>query len=676
MRKPKKPNILETAKKHYKEAEDAWSKNRTRYLEDVKFAAGQQWPTKIKEDREKAGRPTLVVDKSQQYVRQVVNDGRMNRPSIKVRPVDDKGDVKVADVFQGIIRHILDRSNADEAFDTALECAVKGGYGYFRVLTEYAHEGTFNQDICIKRIRNPLGVLLSPGYQNADASDARWGFVVDDIPKESFKQKYPNAKETGWETDFAKYGDGWLGENTVRVAEYWYKVEEKRTLLLLADGTTVSAEDYALSDQMIPVLDQREIPVDRVKWLRMTGAEVLEERDWPGKYIPIVPVFGNESDIEGEVIYTGLIHSAKDALRLYNYSRSAYAERVALSPKAPYVAAAGQVEQYEEWETANTENHSVLRYDPQDVNGTPLPPPQRQPASDIPEGFARDMQLSEHDIQAAMGMYSASLGQQSNEKSGKAILARQREGDVATFHFQDNLNRAIRYLGRILVDLIPKIYDSQRIIRILGEDGSQDVAMIDPNQAEPVLKMNGKEVYNLGAGEFDVTVAAGPSYTTKRQEAAEAMMQMGQANPQFLQVAGDLMVRNMDWPGAEEIADRLKLLLPPQILDAERKKEESPEIGAIVAQAEQAIQQREQVIEQAKGMIADLQKQLQDKEAELAIKAKGEETKAYSAETQRMQALQPAMTPQDIKMIVLQTMQELMMPAKPPEVSNGFVPDY
>jgi hypothetical protein len=245
-------------------------------------------------------------------------------------------------------------------------------------------------------------------------------------------------------------------------------------------------------------------------------------------------------------------------------------------------------------------------------------------------------------------------------------MARQREGDVATFHFQDNLNRAIRYLGRILVDLIPKIYDSQRVIRILGDDGSQDTAMIDPNQAEPVLKMQGREIYNLGAGEFDVTVSAGPSYTTKRQEAAEAMMQMGQVNPQFLQIAGDLMVRNMDWPGAEEIADRLKLLLPAPILDAERNKDTPPEVRAVIAQAEQAIAERDAQLEQAKQIIQELQEKANGKKAETAVKFMSEETKAYDAETKRMQAIQPAMTPEQIQAIVIQTMRDLLMPAQPP----------
>lgn len=660
-------DLLEEAKDRFKLAQEAWSENQKAALEDMRFRALDHWPDNVKRAREKQGRPCLVVDKLNQYVRQVVNDGRQNRPAIKVRPVDDGADKEVADIFQGLIRHIWDRSNADEAVDSALEAAVVGGFGYFRVLTEYAHEGTFNQEISVGRIRNPMTVLLDPSATKADGSDARFGFAYDDIPKEQLKKQYPKAKFTNWETDSVNYGDGWKDEKTVRICEYWYKEETPRKLHLLIDGTTIDDELYqqALEEGItVPeIVESRDIPVEKVQWCRLSGAEILEKQNWPGKYIPIVPVYGNEFDIDGKVTYSGLIRPAKDAQLLYNYESSAHAETVALQPKAPYVAAAGQVEEHPEWEDANTENYSVLKYDPIDIAGTPVPPPQRQMPVGVSTAYVQAMQIREHDIQTALGMYNASLGAQSNEKSGKAILARQREGDVGTFHYQDNLSRAIRHLGRILVDLIPKIYDTARVIRILGEDGKADMAKLNPSQGVAVQKAGPKSIYNLNVGTYDVSVAAGPSYTTRRQESAEAMMQMTQANPALSQIIGDLMVRAMDWPGADQMADRLKLMLPPQIQQAEQQQGEmTPEVQQVMAQAQQAIQQRDAMLQDAMGKMQAMQVELKDAKEQLAIKEREVSVKEFEAETERLQIMRESMTPEDVQVMVMNTVRQLLTP--------------
>ena len=649
--------LLKEAVERFKEAEEFWRDNYKNAIEDMEFRAGDQWPKEIKDLRANQNRPCLVVDKCNQYIRQVVNDGRQNRPSIKVRPVDSGADVEVAEIYQGVIRHILERSNADTALDSALESAVVGGIGFFRVLTEYAHPQTFNQDIIVKRVRNPLTVFIEPPKE-ADASDIGWGFVVDEISKEEFEKEYPKAKKTNWEIDREAYGD-WIIADKVRVCEYWYKEDTDVMSHLLEDGTIEDADTYnkAVANGLkVPqIVDSRTLKKSTIKWCRMTGAEVLETRDWLGQFIPLIPVFGNEYDIDGKVTYSGLIRTMKDPARLYNYSRSAFAERVALTPKAPFVAAAGQVENYPEWEDANSGNYSVLRYDPMEAGGSLVGAPQRQQASDIPAGFAKDMELAEHDIQGAIGMYAASLGQQSNEKSGRAILARQREGDVGTFHYHDNLSRAIRHLGRILVDLIPHVYDSSRVVRILGDDGSVDNAEINPEQQTAVQKMGAKSIYNLNVGVYDVAVSAGASYTTKRAEAAEAMVQLTQANPQLFQLVGDLMIRNMDWPQSEEIADRLKLMLPPQLQQAE--DDEQPQIPP---QVQQAIQQAQQHIQQQDQVIQEMQQALQDKQSEqqkmqvdaqvAQMNAQNESLKLqidqFNAKTNRIKVMQEAQ-PQD-----------------------------
>jgi hypothetical protein len=644
-----KRDPLHEARERYAKALEYWSDDREAAKDDIEFRAGKQWPDSIVAKREQDKRPVLVLDKLNQYVRQIVNDGRQNRPSIKVRPVDSNADMATAEVFQGIIRHIEDRSGADTAYDTALDNAATCGFGFFHVTTEYAGDNTFDQEICIERIRNPLSVIIDPNVKKADASDMKFAFIVEELDKDDFKATYPDKYPEDF--DSVDYGD-WYGDR-VRVARYWHIEEENQQLHLLRDGKVISDENLKMLEAegisvTAEIAETRNIPKKTVKTCLMSGKEYLEEPTvWPGKYIPILAVWGNEIDIEGKVTHSGIIRPGKDPQRLYNYSRSAFAERVALTPKAPWVAAEGQVEDYaDEWETANVENHSVLRYKPVSLNGQPVAPPMRQTASDVPVGFAQDMQISERDIQASLGMYSASIGAPSNERSGKAIQARQREGDVGTFHYHDNLNRAIRHCGRILVDLIPRIYDSNRVVRILGYDGSTSEATLDPT-VPTASAMNGvQSVYNLGVGTYDVTISTGPSYSTLRQEAAASMIEMTQANPQLMGIIGDLMVKNMDWPGAEEISERLKLTLPPEIQQAEMQKKQKgmpPEMQQIVTQFEQAMQQKDQQLQEAEGMLQQMSGELQKlktesqakmieakvKDKELIIKAVDTEIKAY-----------------------------------------------
>ena len=604
----------------YKTGSEAASQNHKRYREVVKFRHGDQWPEDIKSARGEK-RPCLVVDKLSQYVRQVVNDGRQNRPSVKVSPVDDYGDKDVAEAFQGIIRHICDRSNADEALDTGLDCAVTGGFGYLRVCTEYANQKTFNQEIAVQRIRNPLSVIVEPNKLAADGSDITWAFVVENIPKEEFKSKWPKAAETDFKSD--TYTEGWCTDEYIRVAEYWRKVEVPRTLHLLVTGETATEEEYraaVANGQTIPIKETRQVPGYEVKWCRLSGAEVLEEGKWLGKYIPIVPIIGTEVDIDGKVRYIGLLEPGMDAQRLYNYSRSAFAERVALTPQSPWLAAAAATQNYEdEWETANKPDKAVLHWNHLDEEGNPIPEPTRINPADIPAGFAQDMTISEHDIQGALGMYASSLGQRGNATSGRQEIAQIREADTGTFHYQDNLNRAVRFLGRILVDLIPKIYDSKRAIRILGEDGEATQAVIDPNQQQGMQKIGKQTIYNLNVGEYDVSVSAGPSYTTKRQEASEGMLQMAKANPAVWQTHGDLIARAQDWPDSDAFAERFKKMLPPELQDA---PDGEVEIPPEVKQAMQQVQQQQEMVMQAQAQLQEAAAQVeQERGANEATKA-------------------------------------------------------
>lgn len=642
----------------YELAETAWAENRKAALEDIKFRAGDHWPEEIKQARSQLGkeRPMLVVDKLNQYVRQVVNDARQNRPAIKIRPVDDEGDQEIAEAFQGIIRHIYERSNGDLATDNSIEGAVVNGYGYTRIRTDYANANTFNQEILVERVGNPLSVMLGlPGEEPLKAS---FCFIVDEMPKKQFKKKYPNAKYSDF--DSKNYADGWTHDEYVRFCEYFYVDEEMETTHLLEDGTVISEDDYqiAVKEGQTPpaIVESRELPQREVKWCRISGAEVLEENEWLGKYIPITRTVGNEYNIDGKVIYSGLIRAAKDPQRLYDYSRSAFAERVALTPKSPWMIAEGQLEGHEEeWQNAHLEP-AILTYKETSLDGHPVPPPQRVSATDIPEGFARDMTLAEHDIQASMGMYSASIGQAGNERSGKAIMARQREGDTATFHYQDNAAREQRDIGTILVDLIPKVYDSKRVVRILGVDGQSERAEIDPDQEQPVVRMGSKVIYNLGVGEYDVSVDVGPSYNTKRVEQSEAMMELVHNSPEIMQIAGDLVVKSQDWPEADELAERFRLMLPPPIQQSLQKQGNlSPDAQAIKAQADMAMQQKDaqiqemgKAMEQAQQSVMKLELQVKDNADKVQVDMLKLQIDQFKAETDRMQAAAAAsQTPAD-----------------------------
>lgn len=634
-----KDEILEKARKRFKKGLEAEGDNREHALEMLKFRNLEQWDPEVKNAREKdpeGARPCLVVDKTNQYLRQVLNDERQNRPAIKVRPVDDKGDPEVAEVFQGIVRHVEDKSGADLAYDTAYEAAVDGGFGYWRIITEYCDESSFDQDIRIKRIRNRFQVVLDPDRQEPDGSDAKWGFIIEKMPRDDFKRLYPKADPLDYSTD-GKMFDDWIYRDYVIVAEYFYCDYEIRTLKLWESGQTSFGDEPP--KVMYPgdvVKKERKTEVTVVKWKKITAKDILEERDWAGKYIPIVEVVGNELDIEGKRITSGLLKAAVEPQKIHNYASSSFVESVALAPRAQWVAAEGQIEGYEElYRTANRRNISVLPYKPVVGEGTvPLPPPQRSQPAGISVGWQQTLQNTEHDIQASMGMYNASLGAESNEKSGKAIMARQREGDTATFHYMDNLSRSIRFCGRVLIDLIPKIYDTERVALILGEDGTTDNAKLDPNQDVPVREIKDesgaiKKIYNLNSGKYDVTVTVGPAYTTKRQEAVEWMTQLIQASPDLMKVGGDIMFRNMDAPGADEWADRLKKLLPPQLQADEEESQPMVQTPQGPVPVEQAGQMIAQMIEQGQAMQEELQK---GEQAKAMKDAMAEENKAKELE--------------------------------------------
>jgi hypothetical protein len=660
-----KADLLATMRSRFTMAISAYGESREDELDDLRFMAGSpdnqwQWPADVLATRGSVqgqtinARPCLTINKLPQHVRQVTNQQRQNRPSGKVIPADDNADVAVAEVFDGIIRHIEYMSDADVAYDTACDNQVTYGEGYIRILTEYAREDSFDQDLRIGRIRNAFSVYMDPTIQDPCGSDAQWCFITEDIVKADYERMFPDAAPI---SSILTRGIGdqslsmWLSENTIRIAEYFYIDHKKATLHLYPGNVTAfkgTPQDQNLAAMFGKPLRTRVVDRRRVMWLKTNGYEVLEEREWAGKYIPVVRVVGNEFEVDGRLYVSGLVRNAKDAQRMYNYWVSQEAEMLALAPKAPFIGYGGQFEGYEmQWKTANTNNWPYLEVNPDvtDGAGNVLPLPQRAQPPLAQTGLIQAKMGAAEDIKATTGQYNASLGQQGNERSGRAILARVQEGDTGTYHFVDNLGRAIRHITRQLVDMIPKIYDTERIARIIGVDGEVGMAKINPMQPEPVKKIYDQmgnvieKIYNPSVGTYDVVITTGPSYLTKRQEAVEAMANILQTSPQLWQVAGDLFIKNMDWPGAQEMAARFKKIIDPKVLAEDDK---SPELQS----AEQMVEALTQQLNETMGMVENIQNSMEAQELQI---------KAYDAETKRISAMQQAMTPEQIQDIVMGT---------------------
>jgi hypothetical protein len=670
-------DVLATARTRLDMAISALSESREDELDDLRFYAASpdnqwQWPADVLATRGAVqgqtinARPCLTINKLPQHVHQVTNEQRQNRPQPKVIPADDAADEEVAEVYNGVIRHIEYISDADVAYDTACENQVAYGEGYVRILTEYCDEKSFDQDIKIGRIRNSFSVYMDPLIQDPCGADAEWCFITEDIPLKEYQRLYPKAAPI---TTLQTLGVGdqeisqWLNENTVRIAEYFYKEYTNETLNLYPGNVTAfegTPEDKMLKMQFGAPIRSRKSERCKVKWLKINGYEILEQSDWAGMHIPVIRCVGNEFEVDGRLYVSGLVRNAKDAQRMYNYWVSQEAEMLALAPKAPFIGYGGQFEGYEmQWKTANTTNWPYLEVNPDvtDGQGAVLPLPQRAQPPMASSGLLQAKAGASDDIKSSTGQYNAALGMTSNERSGKAILARQRESDIGTYHYVDNYARMIRYIGRQLVDLIPKIYDTQRVARIIGEDGESTTAKMNPQQPEAVKKIVNEQgividkIYNPAVGKYDVQVITGPGYATKRQEALEAMAQLLQGNPQLWSVAGDLFVKNMDWPGAQEMAKRFAKTIDPKIIGDD---EDNPALAA----AKQQMEAMAHELEQMHGMLQNVQQSFEARDIE--VKEYKAQVDAYNAETNRLKAVQAGMSPEQIQDIVMGTLHAAM----------------
>ncbi len=550
--------ILEEAKKRFRTAKEAERINIQNAKEDFRFFNGQQWPEPLRRDRENEHRPCLVINKLPERIDIVVGAMKQNRPDIKIRPVDSDADPYTAEVFTGLIKNIEDASDAKVAYDNAFEQALIAGWGYWRIVTCYSDDDTFKQDIRIQPIFNPFSVYWDPNCKDqVYKTDAKYVLVTHKLSKDVFKRRYPKVEISDFDLDNDDVG--WIDKDNIVVVEYFKKEPIVKRLFLMPDGSVV--------DKIIPGYPEpiRERIVKSYKIVRylLTGTHVIEgPSEWPSKYFPIIPCWGKETIVDGRRVLRGMVRFAKDAQRMYNYWRSMATEVVALAPKMPWVGTAKQFEGYESiWDSAHLRSLTRLMYNPDPK--APGPPQRVQPPT-IPTGLANEAAMTSDEIKSTTGIYDASLGARSNETSGTAILARQKQGDLNTFSFVDNLARALRLTGKVLVDLIPKIYSDAKVVRILGPDNSQkfvklNTPYVDKNEnGNPVLKF-----HDLTVGKYDVVVDTGPSYMTMRQEAANTMLEVLRYAPQLSSVLIDLIAESLDWPNKDAFIARMRKILPP-----------------------------------------------------------------------------------------------------------------
>jgi hypothetical protein len=640
-------HIIQRAVQFLRLCEEATSENRREALEDIRFRNGSQWPAEVQNSRQLEQRPCLTINKTDAYITSVENEQRQQRPRIKVDPTGAGTTKKVAEVVQGLIRHIENnRGGGDLSYDTAFSLAATCGEGYLRVLADYEREDSFEQELYLCPIENPFSVYLDPNSIWPDGSDAEECLITDMMSKHTFRRMYPGADDGA---NFNQHGTGdtyrtWINKEEIRIAEY-YRLERKKVdLIQLSDGSTHYADKMPPLMPGVIEVGKRTTYRKTLHWWKLTALDVLEHKELPGKFIPVVPVYGKSFFVDGKRVRKGLVRNARDPARMYNFWRTAMTESVALAPKAKWVMAEGQDEGHErEWATANISAFPYLRYKQTDSDGQPVAtPPQRLQPEPPPAGVMVAAQSIGEDLSAVLGIIDPAVRVGGNQ-SGKALNAERQQADNSTFNFYDNLTRSMAQVGRILLDLIPHYYNEPgRVVRILGDDGSAKLLALNQQNPSPGQNTPGpiEEVINdVTVGEYAIVMDTGPGYSTKRQEAVTAMLPLLGKNEHLMQIAGDLIFRNMDFPGADVIADRLAAANPLAQIDMDAS-EVPPDVQMkLKAQAGQ-IQQLQQQLQQA-GMVIksrqDVEQMRQEGETkrklmDVTVRAHDVEKRAATAE--------------------------------------------
>lgn len=662
--KEEEKSVVAEAKERYDLANAAYRDSRLLAIEDTRFALGDsdngwQWPDLIRRNRVADQKVCLTVNMTAQHCNQIINNMRQNRPQCRVLPVDSGSDKKTAEILAGLIRNIQTSSNADDAHDVAAEHCIYGGEGYWRVVTEYESESSFNQVIKIKSITNPFLVYIDPAAKEMDKSDAGWGFIFEDISKEQAKREHPDIDSTSW----IEEPKGWVTEEMIRRAEYFYCVYVADTAILLQDGTNgfksdLEKADYDHLKQTGVIAQERKTQRKQWKWCKLLGNEdkPVDEKDWAGSYLPIISVIGKEVNVDGEIVRKGVVRDLKDPARMVNFSYSEAVQTVALQNKVPYIAAVEAMEGYENiWQQANTTNLASLPWNAWTDEGKPIPKPERQMPAVMPAAQVQMLEISTEQMRAASGQQNANFGIKSEASSGVGIQRLKAQGEIATFHFPDNQVRGLRYEAKVLIDLIPKVMDVRQVVRIINPDGREEKVTLDPSQdsayTEEYSNEDIQKIFNPGVGKYDVVIDTGPSFQTQRQESFGLMSELAKSDQGFLQNYGDIFFRASDVPFSDQLAKRAEKLLPPALQEG-KGKPLPPEAQQQIAQLTQHAQQLEHALQNA----AEQNEQLESKQAvEMKKINNASEVDKFKAVTDRLKIITPYLTPQAIQEIANST---------------------
>lgn len=620
MRRKESKDLLARVKARYKVMYEADEENRRAGMEDLKFVnvPGSQWDDNMKQERGK--RPCYEFNKLRISGKRIINDMRANRPSGKVRAVEG-GDVETAEINEGLIRNIWNTSDGDTVIDYAAEYQVNAGMTAWRIDTEYSSDSAFDQDIFVRPIQNPFCLYADPACKDFLKRDAEDWILTERISKKAFESRYGKADKIDFEELGGFDDEDWEDEEAVRVAEYWYKEPYKKEIWLIQgqDGpvTVDSESDEARGIPQEAILKRREVVCDKILHCVVSGQKILEKpTEWAGSQFPFVMIYGEYIVIDGKTYWWGLPRFAKDAQKAYNVARTSISEKIAMQPKSKYWATAEQAKGLTaQWSKAHKENLPFQLYNP---DPKAPGPPQMMAEAQVPTALIAESQIASDEIKAVTGIFDDSLGNKTDSQSGRAIYARQQQGEIATFNYQDNMAKGIKRTYELLLDLIPNIYDTERELRILGSDGAEDYRKVNQVVYDPAT---GRQVRinDLSTGKYDVTVTVGPNFSTLRQEAAETYGALAQQFPQIMEIAGDLVMKSMDLPYADDIAERIKSILPAPIQQMMNKdKQLPPEIQQAMQQVQQAMAQ---VQEHGQLVQAAAQEVEQDKSANEKTKA-------------------------------------------------------
>lgn len=663
--------IIKEATERFQKARDWESTFRANFRYDKAFEAsdfsnGFMWDA-FWRNGNGVDRTRLTINKVRQNVLQITNDQLRNKQQIKYDPVGDGATHEASEVLEGMVRHIWYESNADDAIATAFKSMVIGGYGVWRVNVAYESDTSFDQIITIERIPDCMNVYIDPDIVELDGSDMRWGVVVSDISRDEFNKRYPKWKDkisgrsVFSEANPDQTGFPSLDNSKVRLGEYFRRVERSETLYLLRDGTTVfesEAKDIGMDAKTLKkqTVKSREVLTQNVEWYLIADDEVIETRAWDGKYIPLVPIVANQTIVEGVMDRCGHVRHLVDSQRQYSVGVSAAVVALQNQTKVAWLISKQSIEGSEvQWKMSNINNYAFMTWDEWGDDGQEKPnsKPERIDPPQWSQGYQAQIEQAATDIMAASGQFQASFGEQSNERSGRAINERQRQGDNATYHFVDALSVGIRYTGKIILDLIPHIYDTERSLQVLGEDGKRTTVNIDPSMdtAHSEMKpddfdwtpMQVKMALNPNVGRYMVQADVGPSYGTRRQETFNAISQIIQEVPQLTNVIGDLLFRSMDVPLADEIADRMRNIVSPQALGQGPTPTE---------------QQQQQVLAQQHMIIQKLSQENQDLKQKTALELMQKDIDVYKAVTDR-EKVYGTIDPEALKLKIRETLSQM-----------------